>query len=139
MPQRRRALYLSVWSQVSLKRILRALWVAAIAIVTVGSLLPGDSAPMQALSQLPVSDKVDHAIAYAILAWLPAIHERRKVIVGAALGALVMGVGLEYAQLYSGWRDFEVGDMVADAVGAGCGFFAALPMRSAAFFSKLQY
>jgi VanZ family protein len=107
--------------------------------VIVGSLLPGDSAPMRALSQLPVSDKVDHAIAYAILAWLPATHERRKVVVGAALGAVAMGIALEYAQLYSGWRDFEVSDMVADAVGAGCGFFAALSMRSAAFFRKLQY
>ena len=57
---------------------------------------------------------------------------------GAALGAVAMGVALEYAQLYSGWRDFEVGDMVADAAGAGCGFLAAISMRSAAFFRRLQ-
>ena len=37
-----------------------------------------------------------------------------------------MGVGLEYAQLYSGWRDFEVGDMLADAAGASCGLLVAI-------------
>ena len=129
---------LELWRPEALKRILRALWLLAIVTVIVGSLLPGDSTPMEILSELPISDKVDHAVAYAILAWLPATHERRKVMVTAALGAVAMGVGLEYVQLYSGWRDFEAGDMLADAAGAGCGLLAAIPMRRAALFRKLQ-
>lgn len=129
---------MGVWRPNPAKRTLRVLWLAAIVIVIVGSLLPGDSVPMRALSYFAVSDKVEHAIAYAILAWLPATHERWRIVVGTALGAVAMGVGLEYAQLYSGWRDFEVGDMVADAFGAACGLFAAIPMRSAAFFRRLQ-
>ena len=114
------------------------MWLVAILMVIVGSLLPGSSAPIRALSQLPVSDKLDHGMAYAVLAWLPAAHERRKAVVAAAIGAVAMGIVLEYLQLYSGWRDFEVGDMIADAAGAGCGLLAAVPVRSAPFFRKLQ-
>jgi len=77
-------------------------------------------------------------MAYAVLAWLPAAHERRKMAVAAAVGAVAMGIGLEYLQRYSGWRDFEVGDMIADAAGAGCGLLAAVPVRRAHFFRKLQ-
>src|SRR5690349_10688714 len=94
----------------TLKTLLRILWLLAIVIVAVGSLLPGESLPMRALGQLHFNDKVEHTVAYAILAWLPGTHERRTVIVGAAVGAVAMGVGLEYLQLYSGWRDFEIGD-----------------------------
>lgn len=113
----------------SLKGPLRILWLLAILVVVVGSLLPGNSLPMRALSYLPVSDKFDHAAAYAVLAWLPAIHERKKAIVAFALGAVALGIGLEYLQLWSGWRDFEIGDMVADAVGVVCGLVAAVPVR----------
>ena len=114
----------------SLKRLLRILWLLAILIVVVGSLLPGNSLPMRALSHLPVSDKFEHGAAYAVLAWLPAIHERRKAVVAAALGAIALGIGLEYLQLWSGWRDFEIGDMIADGVGVVCGLVAAVPIRA---------
>ena len=121
-----------------LKTFLRILWLLAIIIVVVGSLLPGESLPMRALSRLHLSDKLEHSFAYAILAWLPATHERKKVVAGAALSAVAMGIGLEYLQRYTGWRDFEVGDMIADAVGAGCGLLAAWPARMAGFFRRLQ-
>jgi VanZ family protein len=106
--------------------------------VSVGSLLPGSSLPMRALSQLDLNDKFEHAVAYAVLAWIPAVHERRKVVVVAAISAVAMGVGLEYLQLYSGWRDFEVGDIIADAGGVSCGIAAALPFRSAALFRSVS-
>ena len=106
--------------------------------VVVGSLLPGESLPMRALSELDLNDKFEHTMAYAILTWLPATHERRRTVAGAALGALAMGIALEYLQRYSGWRDFEIGDMLADAAGVGCGILAALPARSAGFFRRLQ-
>ena len=117
--------------------LLRILWLLAVLIVVTGSLLPADSPPMRALSQLHLSDKFEHVVAYAVLACLPATHERRRVVVAAAIGAVALGVALEYLQLYSGWRDFEVGDMIADAAGAACGLAAASPLRSSVFFRRL--
>src|SRR5205085_3838604 len=59
------------------RQLLRALWLLAILIVIVGSLLPGDSSPMRALDRLHISDKIEHMAAYTVLALLPALHERR--------------------------------------------------------------
>ena len=112
-------------------RLLRTLWLAAIVIVVVGSLLPSNSAPMRALDELHVSDKLEHVGAYALLAFLPAIHEQRRFIIAAAIGAVLLGIGLEFGQLLTGWRDFEVGDMIADAVGVCSGVGAGIPIRSA--------
>ncbi len=116
-----------------IRRLLRAAWVLAIMIVVVGSLLPSDSAPMRALDLLHINDKIEHCAAYAVLAFLPAIHEKRGFLPAAAIGALALGIGLEYGQLYSGWRDFEIGDMVADAIGVCLGLAVGIPMRSAGF------
>jgi VanZ family protein len=108
------------------------LWLLAILVVVVGSLLPSDSGPIKALDALPISDKIDHFAAYAALALLPALHEKRRFLMAAAIGAVALGVALEYAQLYSGVRDFEVGDMIADAVGAGFGLLVGVLLRSTA-------
>jgi VanZ family protein len=106
--------------------------------VIVASLLPANSLPMRALDSLKISDKIEHAAAYAFLAFLPAIHERRGFIIAAAIGAAVLGVALEYGQLYSGWRDFEVGDMVADALGVCFGLAVGIPMRSTALMRSVS-
>jgi VanZ family protein len=89
--------------------------------VIVGSVLPSDSGAMKALDKLEISDKIEHVGAYFVLAFLPAIHERRRFVIAAAIGAVALGIALEYVQLYSGWRDFEVADMVADAAGVCLG------------------
>jgi VanZ family protein len=112
------------------KRLIRVVWLGVILVVIIGSLLPGTSAPMRLLDSLHVPDKVEHFLAYVVLAFLPTIHERRGFIIAAAIGAVALGVGPEYAQLYSGWRDFEVGNMVADTAGVLTGAAAGLPMRS---------
>jgi VanZ family protein len=112
------------------RKLLRAIWLTAILVIIVGSLLPSTSAPMQALDAFGINDKVEHGAAYAFLAFLPAIHERKNFIIAAALGAVALGVALEFAQLYSGWRDFEIGDMVADAAGVSLGLAAGIPLRS---------
>jgi hypothetical protein len=49
-----------------------------------------------------MNDKIEHLTAYAFLAFLPRIHERWRFI-AAAMGAVVLGVALEFGQLYSGW------------------------------------
>src|SRR3954471_7923658 len=112
------------------KRRLRILWFAAVLAVVVGSLLPGSSLPMQTLGQLDVSDKLLHFAGYAVLAFLPTVHERWPTVRAAILGALVLGVLLEFAQRLSPGRSFEVGDMLADACGLICGLIIALPLRS---------
>jgi VanZ family protein len=112
------------------RKALRTTWLIAIFIVIVGSLLPGDSLPIKPLDRLNINDKIEHFAAYAILAFLPTIHERWRFVIAAAIGAVVPEVALEFGQLYSGWRDFEVGDMVADALGVGFGLLVGVPVRS---------
>ena len=85
---------------------------------------------MQALDRLHINDKLEHACAYAILAFLPAIHERKAFVTAAAVGAVALGIALEYGQLLSGWRDFEIGDMIADGIGVCVGLAVGVQMRS---------
>ena len=119
------------------KKWLRILWVIAILVVIVASLLPSGSLPMRTLDLLKISDKLEHGLAYLVLALLPTLHERRSFIAMAAVGAAGLGVALEYGQLYSGWRDFEVGDMVADTAGVCVGVAAGLPLRSSRLIRSL--
>jgi len=113
-------------------KLLRILWVVAVAIVVTASLLPSTSFPMRAMDRLHISDKLQHVAAYAVIALLPAIHEKRKVLIAAAIGAVALGILLEFGQLYSGWRDFDVMDMVADAAGVAVGVAAGVVLRSTA-------
>jgi VanZ family protein len=117
--------------------ILRTLWLAATVMVVVGSLLPAGSTPMRLLSVLHINDKLEHVGAYAVLAFLPAIHERRSFIIAAAIGIVLLGIGLEFGQLFLGWRDFEIGDMVADAVGVCFGIGVAISIRSSGFIRSI--
>ena len=112
------------------RRWLRFLWALAILVVVVGSLLPASSLPMRALDELGLSDKLEHFAAYLVLAFLPALHERWPALAAALGGALALGIGLEYAQLLSPGRSFDLADMLADAVGVLCGFVIALPLRA---------
>ena len=120
-----------------MKKLLRTLWLFGILIVTVGSLLPANSLAMRALDRLHINDKIEHFAAYAILVFLPVIHERPRFAIAATIGAAALGVGLEFGQLYSGWRDFEIGDMVADAAGVCFGLVVGVPVRSTAIARSL--
>jgi VanZ family protein len=108
---------------------LRLAWLVTTLVVIVGSLLPSNSGAMRALDRLPLSDKAEHAVAYAMLAFLPALHERRRRVAQAAAGAVLLGVALEFAQLWSGWRDFELADMAADAAGVAAGLATGWALR----------
>jgi VanZ family protein len=110
--------------------LLRWLWAAAFLMVIVGSLLPADSLPIRALSHFGVGDKLQHFAAYAVLAFLPTLHERWPALAAALAAVVGTGVLLEFAQNYSPGRSFEFGDMVADTVGALCGLALGLPLRA---------
>jgi VanZ family protein len=90
-------------------------------VVVIGSLLPGESAPMAALESLRINDKAQHVLAYTALALLPALHERRRALAFIAPGLVALGILLEFGQLFSPGRSFELGDMAADAVGVIAG------------------
>jgi VanZ family protein len=110
--------------------LIRALWVAGMGLVVVGSLLPANSAAIRSLSLLGLSDRVEHFAGYAALAFLPMLHERRGFVAWAAAGLVLLGVGLEFGQLESPGRSFEAGDITADALGVCAGLAAASIFRS---------
>lgn len=112
------------------KTLLRVIWLLAILTVILTSLLPARSLPMRIIGQLEVSDKIEHFAAYAMLAFLPAIHERLQVVLIAALCIAALGIGLEFGQLYSPGRSFEIADMIADALGICFGLAVGLPLRT---------
>jgi len=109
--------------------ILRILWLGAVAAVMALSLLPSASPPLQALDTLPINDTVQHLAAYAFLAFLPALYERRATLAGIALLLIFLGVGLEFGQRLVESRSFEVRDMTADAGGVLVGIVAGWPLR----------
>jgi hypothetical protein len=112
-----------------LRTLLRLAWFLGVAVVIVGSLLPGDSAAIRALDKLDISDKIQHFAAYMVVALLPALHERRPVVVTLAVALVGLGVLLEFGQVLSPGRDFEIGDMVADTAGVCVGIAAGWPLR----------
>ena len=104
-------------------------WIALIIIVIIGSLLPADSQVMRAVNRLPVSDKLQHLAAYAALAFLPTLYERSaklRMILGLTL---VLGIVLEFGQIYSPGRTCDMYDMLADGVGVLTGFVVGLRVR----------
>lgn len=120
------------------RRMARLLWVVLAVVVIIGSLLPADSAPMRALDELSINDKLEHVIAYLLLALLPAIHERRRILVPLLPTTLLMGILLEFGQLYSPGRSFDVYDMLADGVGVLVGTAFGLASRRLVVFTVFQ-
>jgi VanZ family protein len=84
---------------------------------------------MALIARLHLSDKVLHWGGYAVLAFLPALHERLRTAILAILALAAVGVLLEFAQLHVEGRSFEILDMAADGGGLLCGFAAGLPWR----------
>ena len=86
----------------------------------------GSVATVLLLSLLPVSappsfswqDKVHHFIAYAFLCWL-AIRGYGDDSSGPQIGAalIVLGLSVELAQSYTGYRYAESADVVANSAG----------------------
>jgi len=106
---------------------LRSLWLAAgwllVFLVVYLSLRPGG-----ALLPETFIDKLQHVIAYAVLMyWFAGLYALRPVRACYATGFIALGIALEFIQLWSGYRSFDPGDMVADAVGVAAGWLLAPP------------
>lgn len=104
-----------------------ALWLCGVAALVVVCLLPSPDLP-----NLHVSDKLEHALAFALLAGSAVqLFERGRGLVVVGLGLLALGVGIEFAQaLFTTTRAMEAADVVADTIGIVAGLSTALtPLR----------
>jgi hypothetical protein len=69
-------------------------------------------------------DKAGHFFSYAVLMfWFAQLYARRVLF---AVGFIALGVALEFAQGASGFRSFDLLDMIANALGVFAGWAAAL-------------
>ena len=103
------------------------LWMLAIAVVVVGSLLPGKDLP-----PLPVSDKLEHFAAYAVLAAGAVQLFARRLSLGFVCILLVlMGIGLEHVQASMKLgRMLDRNDALANTLGVLIGLTTAFtPLR----------
>jgi len=67
-------------------------------------------------------DKLGHTLAYlGMMVWFAQLYPRRRHV-WWGLGFIALGIALEYLQGWSGYRDFEYLDMVADATGVAAGW-----------------
>jgi len=104
------------------RALILSLWGVLICCVVLGSLLPAASPLMVAIGRLHIWDKLQHLGAYLALSFLPVIgfRDRRRGIV-AGLWMFVLGALLEGGQHFSLGRAVELGDVVANGGGVGCG------------------
>ncbi len=97
--------------------LLVLLWLTAIAIVSTGQLLPGDSGLLHWISAAGLSDKLLHFTAYFTLALIPSLGFPRRAALGAALAMIPLGILLDTLQLYVPGRSFELADILTNAAG----------------------
>ena len=80
--------------------------------------------------EIPIEqgDKLGHGLAYAVLMfWWAALIEKSNQRRWLAASLLALGIGIEFAQGWTGWRTFDYYDMLADAVGIAVGWLVASP------------
>jgi VanZ family protein len=79
---------------------------------------------------LPIheGDKFSHAFAYFVLmSWFANLYPGLSVRAWFAAGFIALGIVLEFVQLWTGYRSFEVSDMTASALGVAAGWITAPP------------
>lgn len=105
------------------------LWMLAIAVVVIGSLLPGKDLP-----PLPVSDKLEHFAAYALLsAGAVQLFVRRLSWGFVCVLLVLLGIGLEFLQAKMALgRMLDRYDALANTFGVLIGLATAFtPLRDA--------
>lgn len=102
--------------------VLRVLFLLGAAVVAVLSLLPAHDLP-----KVAVSDKIEHAGSYFVLAILGGLglRERRSLLFLFILLCAMGGV-IELLQAFSPGRSPDVFDALANATGAAAGILVAL-------------
>jgi len=96
------------------RTVLKGIFAAGAVAVIVLSLLPGRELP-----SLGVSDKFEHAAAYALLGLAGGLaFPTRRATIALLLLLPLLGIALEIAQLVVPQRSSEVADALADWIGA---------------------
>lgn len=100
------------------------LWICAIALVVVVSLVPAPELP-----DLPRgSDKIEHFLAYGVLAAAAVqLYARWPALLGAGIGLVLLGIGLEHAQgALTQTRIMDRWDALANTLGVIAGLATRL-------------
>ena len=107
------------------RKLARATFAIATLAVVVVSLLP-----IEELPSLDVWDKLEHAVAYALLALLGAVAWAGRARASAMIAVSLVGLGivLEFLQAFVPGRTTDPADALANLVGtvAGLGLVAGL-------------
>lgn len=109
-PLRRPKLWLSLWG------------VAIVALIVVCLV------PLGSLPPLPDnSDKLEHLIGYFVLsAAAVQLFANRRALSLAAMGLILLGIGIEIAQGYTAYRSSDPADALANTLGVLLGMATAL-------------
>jgi len=77
------------------------------------------------------NDKLGHFVVYGVLMfWFAQLYPRRSLY---AAGFIGLGIALEFAQGWLGYRSFELYDMLANALGVLLGWAGALLLKKPLF------
>jgi VanZ family protein len=96
--------------------VLGWLWVVVVFYV---SLMPNPPEP----ASFDGVDKLEHALAYTLLMlWFCQILVAKNARILLFMAFVVMGVGIEILQGFSGYRYFEYADILANTTGVLIGF-----------------
>jgi len=98
------------------------LWAAAIVFLSLTPRLPR--------IDIEHGDKLGHLLSYGLLMfWFGFLYRKRTSRMGYAALWIAMGVALEFAQRATGYRSFEVADMVANSLGVLLGWGLSATLR----------
>ena len=104
--------------------LLAGAWLYAAAIVFV-SLIPKPPDPGFAYG-----DKLGHFFAYGVLMfWFCYLYRNRHARLAYAIGWVLLGVGLEFAQGATATRSYELADMAANSLGVLFGWGISATLR----------
>lgn len=99
-------------------------------------LLPGPDVPDVGFFDFPYSDKLIHAGVFGTMTFLfsypflTTYNSTKKLLIYISIACAIYGVLIEYAQKYLVFeRDFEYGDMVADAIGCVLAYFVLTMLK----------
>ena len=101
--------------ELQLGRFWYALGAVLLISVAVVSLMPvqGD---------LAVNDKIGHLLTYLLLSgWFAMISASRRVLCLSVLALVGYGILIEFLQSLTGYRFAELGDVIANSIGAALG------------------
>jgi VanZ family protein len=104
-----------------------ALWLA-IAWLLVAAVIVLSLVRLGARPPTAHSDKFGHILAYTMLMfWFGQIYSQARTRLFIAVALALMGVALEIAQGFTGYRSFEYADMGANATGVALGWLVGPP------------